>query len=228
MRRFLFPVIVGLGGILVLGWLGMWQLDRLEWKQAILAQIDERRAQAPIPLPPHPTEETDEYRTVQMSGAPTGQELHVLASGTDAGTGYRVISAFETEDGRRILLDQGLLALSDKALAPLTADMTVQGTLLWPDDVNSSTPAPDLAENVWFGRDVQAMSDYLQTEPLLVVLDYASAYDPRLSSLPVNTITIPNDHLEYAITWFLLAIVWFSMSLYWVIRVMRRKDKELE
>lgn len=228
MRRFLFPVIVGLGGILVLGWLGMWQLDRLEWKQAILAQIDERRAQEPIPLPPHPTEETDEYRTVLVSGAPTGEELHVLVSGTGAGTGYRVVSHFVTDDGRQIMLDQGLLSLEDKELAPFVAPMEIQGTLLWPDEVTSSTPAPDRDKDIWFARDINAMAQALGTEATLVVLDFATQYDPRLATLPVETVTIPNDHLEYAITWFLLAIVWFSMSLYWVIRVMRRKDKELE
>jgi surfeit locus 1 family protein len=45
-----------------------------------------------------------------------------------------------------------------------------------------------------------------------------------LTPLPVDTIGIPNDHLEYAITWFLLAVVWLSMSLYWVIRTLRRKE----
>jgi surfeit locus 1 family protein len=122
------------------------------------------------------------------------------------------------------LLDQGLLDLDEKDAEPTRPRMDLRGTLLWPDDVNSSTPEPDLAENTWFGRDVARMAEALDTEPLLVVLAQASDYDPRLTPLPVDTIGIPNDHLEYAITWFLLAVVWLSMSLYWVIRTLRRKE----
>ncbi|WP_235866759.1 SURF1 family protein [Salibaculum griseiflavum] len=224
MRQLLFPILVGLGGLAILLWLGMWQLDRLQWKQEILAGIDSRMMAEPVPLPDAPTEAEDEYRTVLLSGRPSGEELHVLVSGTQAGTGYRVISAFETDTGRRILLDQGLLDLDEKDAEPTRPRMDLRGTLLWPDDVNSSTPEPDLAENTWFGRDVARMSEALDTEPLLVVLAQASDYDPRLTPLPVDTIGIPNDHLEYAITWFLLAVVWLSMSLYWVIRTLRRKE----
>lgn len=227
MRRFLVPLIVGVGGVLILCSLGFWQLTRLGEKQAVLSQIDERRSVEPMPLPPNPVESLDEYKPVRVSGAPTGEELHVLASGTGAGTGYRVISAFVTDEGRRIMLDQGLLALEDKALAPYTAPMDVQGTLLWPNEVTSSTPAPDRAENIWFARDVGPMAEALNTDPILLVLEFSSDYDLRLTTLPVDGVNIPNDHLEYAITWFLLAVVWFSMGLYWVFRIMRHRDREL-
>jgi surfeit locus 1 family protein len=224
MRHLLFPLLVGLGGLAVLLWLGFWQLDRLEWKEGILAGIDARMAADPVPLPDEVTEAADEYRTVTFAGRPTGDELHVLVSGTQEGTGYRVISAFETEAGRRILLDQGLLPLEEKDSAPARPEMAVSGTLLWPDDVNSSTPDPNLEENIWFGRDVTAMADRLGTEPLLVVLARASALDPRIEPLPLDTVNIANDHLEYAITWFLLAAVWVAMSLYWLRRNLRRED----
>ena len=111
MRRLIFPIALGLSGIAVLLYLGFWQVDRLAWKQGVLAEIDARIAAAPVPLPINVGEASDKYRAVSLSGTPTGAELHVLVSGTAAGTGYRVISGFDTGGGRRILLDQGLLAL---------------------------------------------------------------------------------------------------------------------
>ena len=36
--------------------------------------------------------------------------------------------------------------------------------------------------------------------------------------MPVDTTRIPNDHLQYAITWFSLAAIWAAMSLYFVRR----------
>jgi surfeit locus 1 family protein len=224
LRKILFPVILGVAGCGVLIWLGMWQVDRMGWKQGILDNIDARLTAAPRPFDPDVTEDLDEYSRVTLSGTPTGQELHVLDSGTSAGTGYRVISRFETDDGLAILLDQGLLALEAKDAAPLLAPMEVTGTLLWPDDQTSSTPDPDLGRNIWFARNVATMAAELDTLPLMVVVSEATPADPRLTALPVATANIKNDHFEYAVTWFLLAFVWAVMSLFLILRTLRPKD----
>ncbi len=223
LRKILFPLILGIAGCGVLVSLGLWQVDRLAWKEAILTDINARLAATPKQLSFDVTEAADEYSRVTLTGTPTGAELHVLVSGTAAGTGYRVISAFDTPDGL-ILLDQGLLALDNKDAPPLTVPMQITGTLLWPDDVNSNTPDPDLGKNIWFARDIDAMADALQTAPLLVVASTTTPPDPRLTPLPVTTANIKNDHLEYAITWFLLAVVWAIMTLYLIIRTTRPKD----
>ncbi len=224
MRRILFPLILGLSGVIVLGWLGLWQLDRLAWKEEVLADINTRLTAAPVPMPATPIEAADEYMAVTLVGTVVGPELHVLASGTAAGTGYRVIRAFEAADGRRILVDAGLLPLEDKDALPAPQAGTLTGTLIWPDDVNSATPEPDLAKNIWFGRDVVTMSDALQTEPLMVVARDLTPADPRLTLLPVDTAGIKNDHLSYAVTWFGLAIVWAVMTLFLISRTLRTKD----
>lgn len=223
LRKLLFPLILGIAGCGVLVSLGLWQVDRLAWKEAILTDINARLAATPKQLSFDVTEAADEYSRVTLTGTPTGAELHVLVSGTAAGTGYRVISAFDTPDGL-ILLDQGLLALDNKDAPPVTVPMQITGTLLWPDDVNSNTPDPDLGKNIWFARDIDAMAEALQTAPLLVVASTTTPPDPRLTPLPVTTANIKNDHLEYAITWFLLAVVWAIMTLYLIIRTTRPKD----
>ncbi len=224
MRRILFPLVLGIGGVVVLCWLGFWQLDRLAWKEAVLADINARLSAAPSPLPEAPKEAEDEYANVVVNGALIGPELHVLVSGTEAGTGYRVIRKLEEQGGRRVMIDLGLLPLDDKTPpqdAPLGA---ITGTLLWPDDVNSATPAPDLSKNIWFGRDVQAMAETLGTEPVMVIAREMSQPDPRTTLLPVDTVGIKNDHLSYAITWFGLALVWGIMSLFLIFRTLRSKD----
>ncbi|MDG1376672.1 MAG: SURF1 family protein [Yoonia sp.] len=224
MRRILFPLVLGVSGVVVLCWLGFWQLDRLAWKETVLADINTRLTADPSPLPETPEEAADEYANVVVNGALVGPELHVLASGTEAGTGYRVIRKLEEQGGRRVMIDLGLLPLDDKTPpqdAPLGA---ITGTLLWPDDVNSSTPAPDMSKNIWFGRDVQAMAKTLGTEPVMVIAREMSQPDPRTTLLPVDTAGIKNDHLSYAITWFGLALVWAIMTLFLIFRTLRSKD----
>lgn len=224
MRRILFPLILGIGGVAVLVWLGLWQLDRLAWKEAILADINARLLSDPVPVPEDPIEARDEYTSVAVNGALVGPELHVLTSGTEAGTGYRVIRTLQEQSGRRVMVDVGLLQLDDPTPpkdAPLGA---ITGTLLWPDDVNSSTPAPDMSKNIWFGRDVTAMAEALGTEPVMVIARDMAEPDPRTVLLPVNAAGIKNDHLSYAITWFGLAFVWAIMTLFLIFRTLRSKD----
>lgn len=224
LRKLLFPLILGAGGIAILLWLGFWQVDRLAWKESILAEIDARIAGAPVPLPLVAAPEADNYRAVSFEGRGIGDELHVLVSGTAAGTGYRAIRAFEARDGRRVLVDQGLLALEAKDDPAPDVAAQITGTLIWPDDKNSSTPEPDLARNIWFARDVATMADRLDTEPLMIVAHTMSPADPRLTPLPVDSSTIKNDHWEYAVTWFLLAFVWALMSGYLIVRTLRQRN----
>jgi len=217
-------VIIGLGGLAILIWLGIWQLNRLEWKQGVLADIDARVAAEPIPLPVKPNPSADNYLTVIMQGRATGEEIRFLDSGTAAGTGHHIISAFETADGRRVMLDQGLLPLYNEQNTPFTGDVTVQGNIIWPDDISEQAPEGD----EWYARDVSAMAQVLETEAVLIVLSAASEYDPRLTPLAVDTRNIKNDHLEYAVTWFLLAFVWLSMTMFYVARSLRQDTKAKE
>jgi len=222
LRKILFPLILGVAGCGVLLSLGFWQVERLAWKEEILADINGRLTAPPKPFSLFVNEAQDEYTRVTLTGTPTGEELHVLVSGTEAGTGYRVVSRLNTNLGH-IMLDQGLLAIDNKDAAPLISEMQITGTLIWPDDQNAQTPAPDLDANIWFARNVATMSDVLDTQPFMIVASATTPSDPRITPLPVNTSTIKNDHFEYAVTWFLLAFVWAIMSLVLILRTTRPK-----
>ena len=223
MQKLIFPLLLGIVGCAILLWLGAWQLQRLEWKEGILADIDARLAAEPVPLSLNASRANDNYRGVVVVGQPTGEELHVLASGTAAGTGYRVISKFQMQSGPEIMIDLGLLPPEIKDQAPAPTMTEIRGNLIWPDDKNRSTPDKDLGANIWFARDVVEMSQHLDTLPIMIVARSSSAPDPRLIPLPINTANIKNDHLNYAITWFLLAAVWATMTIF-LIRRTRQKD----
>jgi len=113
--------------------------------------------------------------------------------------------------------------------APMPAlplgQVQVAGNLHWPDDRNSATPENDVAGNTWFARDVVQMAAQLQTRPLLVVARQISPAEAGVTPLPVDSSAIPNDHLNYAITWYSLAVVWAAMTLYFLWRNRRPKTK---
>lgn len=224
LRRMILPLVFGIGGTAVLIGLGLWQLDRLAWKEGILAEIEARIAADPVALPATPDPEADRYLPVTVTGVFDGEELRVLASSRDTGAAYRMISALDTAEGRRVMIDRGLLQVEtpEDPLAGQAA--TVTGNLHWPDEVDSYTPPPDLDRNIWFARDVPAMAAALGAEPVLIVA--RSIDGPALATrpLPVDTGHIPNNHLGYAIQWFGMAAVWAGMTLFLLWRIRRRTD----
>ena len=218
----LFVIVFGLAGTAVLLGLGKWQLDRLAWKQAILREIDSKIAAQPVEIPQQPAPAKDRYLPIKAKGQLQPAALRVLVSQKKIGAGYRLISAFETE-GRRVLLDRGFIKIDAPLPAFVKQEMTVLGNLHWPDEIDSYTPPPDRDKNIWFARDVEAMAKELGTLPIFIVASKVSPPEKAVSPLPIDSSSIPNDHLQYAITWFSLAAVWITMSAVFLRRTRTRK-----
>lgn len=221
MRRYLFPLILGVVGTAILIALGVWQLQRLAWKEGMLDQIQARIDAAPVPLPAK-VDPSMKYDPVTVSGRTTGQEIDVLSGTKESGGGYQIVSAFETTDGRRILIDRGFVPQDDRHKPRPPVDLTVVGNLHWPQEKGSATPDPNRTENIWFARDVPAMAAELGTEPVLVVVSEVQGDAQGVQPIPVAIEGIPNNHLSYAMQWFLLAATWAGMTVYLIWRIRQR------
>ena len=210
MRNTIFAVLLGLAGAGVLISLGVWQMQRLAWKEGIIAAAEAMIAADPVALPPVPDPVADRYRSVTVEGRFTGEEAHVLTSTREEGPGFLVIAAYETSDGRRILIDRGFVPETEKTTPRPARAAGVTGNLNWPDDVTASTPPYDAERQIWYGRDVDGIAALLQTDPVLVIA--RSDTGDGVAARPVATTGFRNDHWEYAVTWFSLAAVWLGMT----------------
>ena len=219
MGRLIFLFIIGLGGAAILVSLGIWQVQRLAWKEGILADIESRIEATPVLLPASPDPAKDAYMPVEVTGVLGASYLQVLVSKKNVGAGYRIIRPMLLENGS-ILIDMGFVATGDAAGLKFEEGppLTIVGNLQWPQEVDKFTPAPDLENNIWFARDVDAMAEALGTRPVLVVRRDAPQLGGPLSPMPVDTAAIPNDHLQYAITWFSLALIWVLMTFFFLRR----------
>ena len=221
MKRYIAPVAIGVVGVAILLSLANWQIHRLTWKQGILDEISAMMAHEPAPVWQAVEPNYQRYAPVVMDGVAGDRELHVLVSHKQLGPGYRIVTSFATE-GRTLMLDQGFVADEDRDKARSVLAGRVSGNLHLPEDRSSSTPENDVAGNIWFARDLDQMAVELEVEPVLVVLRDADGLDPMVTPLPLDTAAIPNDHMQYAITWFSLALVWSGMTLFWLWRIRRR------
>lgn len=221
--RVIVPLVFGLLGAAILIGLGIWQLQRLQWKDGMLARIEARIDADPVPLPAAPAPETDNFLPVSLTGTILGPPLRVLGAWRAAGTGFRIVAPVLTSEDRRVMVDFGVLPLDtandDAPVALPEGTIAITGNLNWPDDRNSGTPEPD--GDIWFARDVDAMADALLTERVMVV---ARDVTPQAVPVPapVGIEGVPNNHLGYAIQWFGLAAVWLGMTAYLVWRIRRR------
>lgn len=218
-RRMILPLLFGLVGAAILIGLGTWQVQRLHWKEGLIASAEAKIAMPAVALPTQPDPIADRYLSVTVQGRFLGPEAHVLTSIQGQGPGFLVIAAYQTDDGRRILVDRGFVPETAKTAPRPPREVAVTGNLNWPDDVNSATPPPDEARGIWFGRDVTAMASALGTEPLMLIA--RSDTGDGVQAQPVSA-TFRNDHLGYAITWFSLAVVWLGMTVSYLWRIRRR------
>jgi surfeit locus 1 family protein len=221
MRRYLFPVILGVFGCAILIQLGMWQLRRMEWKEGMLTQIQASIDAPAVPLP-ETVDPSMKYMPVTISGTTTGDEIDVLSGSKEKGGGYQVVSRFITDDGRAIMLDRGFIPQEMRHLERGPTRLNVRGNLHWPQEQGSSTPAPNLDENIWFARDVPEMAKVLKTEPVLVVASFVEGDVQGVEPIPVAIEGIPNNHLSYAVQWFMIAAVWAGMTVALIWRIRQR------
>lgn len=218
-KRMIFPLVFGLVGTAILMSLGFWQLQRMNWKAGILAEIDVRLSEAPVELPAALDQIDDKYLQVEVSGQIEGAELHVLTFG-EGTPGFRVIAPMVLDDGRRILVDRGFLPETEKDAVRIGGDVTAVGALVWPQETDKYVPDPNYEKNIWFARDVPLMAATLDTEQVMLAISRSTNNEGIIPQRV--SINISNRHLEYVMTWFSLAVIWIGMTGYALWRIKRK------
>jgi surfeit locus 1 family protein len=220
-RSLLAPGLVSLICLAILLGLGVWQLERKGEKKALIARILARsKVEPPAVLPPPQSWDSarDEFRRVRVTGRfQHGAEtlVHGLAAGEVPGRalqGYYVLTPFLLEDGGSVLINRGFVPTELKAPASRAAGQvegvtTVTGILRGSEPRTMFVPAPDPVRNEWFNRDIAGISasrGIANPLPYLVEADSTpnSGEWPKGGQLRVD---LPNNHLQYAFTWFGIA-----------------------
>ena len=224
-RKWLFVLFVAVPGLLVLLSLGVWQTKRLAWKEGLLENISYNLSSQPSILPTELKKLEHNYKMVKVEGSLEPRSIFILTPVKGSGAGFRVISPLKLKNGSKILIDRGVIKEQDTdRLETLRQKNLVIGYLFWPNETDYFTPDPNLERNIWFSRDLEKMASFLETQPILVVAT-ENRLDPSLK-MQDPTIDIPNNHLQYAITWFMMAILWFGMSAYFVYKMIKKKKIE--
>jgi surfeit locus 1 family protein len=222
----IIPTLFGVAGTAVLVNLGLWQLSRADEKAALIAGMEARIFEPPVPLPTNFDPDRDRYLPVTTTGRFQPDYTFAMAAQKARGPGFHLISVLETDDGRRVLVDRGFLP---EAAAPSlrveTGDVQIAGNLHWPRDSDRFTPDYDSSRNLFFARDVDQIATQLATEPVLIVLRASNEAVPPATAVPVFQVSIPDNHFGYAVQWFLMALAWSGMTVFFLWRIRPQRDE---
>jgi surfeit locus 1 family protein len=204
-------VVAIVAAVLLLVGLGVWQVERLAWKRALIAQTSARLAAAPVPAP-GPAEwrsvaPADAYRRLRVTGRYRAGADTLTQAVTDYGPGFWVLTPFRSDAGYTLLVNRGFVPTGARP-APPPADTTqVVGLLRLTEPeggfLRSNVPASDR----WYSRDVAAIAAKRGLGTVAPYFIDADRVAPP-GQWPQGGLTVvrfPNNHLSYALTWFGLA-----------------------
>jgi surfeit locus 1 family protein len=210
-----------LAGVALLVSLGNWQMRRLAWKEGLIAAIAERAHGKPASLAEIEQRAAVgadvEYARVQVEGELLNDhEIHLYAFDESHGPGYDVLTPLRLADGSAVLVNRGFVpdALRDPARRPAgqTAGKTeIVGLVRAPETRRMFVPDNDVARNVWYWRDLDAMAaatlgpEATRAHRVFIDAEASPAPPGGWPKGGTTRLELPNRHLEYALTWYGLA-----------------------
>jgi surfeit locus 1 family protein len=218
------PTVFAIFGFALLIGLGTWQVQRLHWKEGLIAAREAAVTAPPIALP-HTLAEArgEEFRHVRIDGKFLGvREFRVHALSRDGGDGYHVVAPFALAAGGTVLVDRGFVPAGAEPAPPSEAGALTGLLRLSQGPPSWFTPDNRPALNEWFYVDPAAMA---AADGLAGVLpfyvDADAGPDPRKYPVGGQTpLDLPNNHLQYAITWYALAA---ALVVYYLLVVRRAR-----
>ncbi len=216
-RPRLWPTVFALPAVLLLLGLGIWQVQRLHWKEELIAERRAATSVAAVPLPRGgAVTPAMEFRHVFARGVfLNDKEILVYASPRLGKSGFDVLTPLAPPAGRFVSPPRGCGRGGPPTPAPrpageIAGPVRVAGLLRLPPRgrPNWFVPDNDPGRNRWFWIDLPKMA---AADGLKRVAPYYVDADarPNPGGWPLGGLTrvrLPNNHLQYALTWFSLAV----------------------
>ncbi|MBS0200273.1 MAG: SURF1 family protein [Proteobacteria bacterium] len=214
MRRLIFLVALVLAfcGFTALG---IWQVERLHWKHALIARVDARVHAEPVALParadwPQASAVRDEYRRVVVSGEYLQHHDTRIQAVTERGPGWWLLTPLREDGGDTILVNRGFVPDDWKGdVAPPAGHVRVVGLLRMSEPNGAFLRKNDVAHDRWYSRDVAAIAQargFGEVAPWFVDAE-RDATAPEWPAGGMTVVRFRDQHLQYALTWFGLALL---------------------
>jgi surfeit locus 1 family protein len=228
-RSLLLPALLAFAVLIALG---SWQIERKAWKENLIASLTARLAAAPEALPapktwPDLDRASNEYRRVEFSAEfDYGHEALVYGAASAfrpdvSGPGYWVFTPARLAGGSVLIVNRGFVPEGRREArsrrdGDVPGAVEITGALRF-GDRGSFTPNDEPEKNLWFARDPAAIAAAKGLGPVApFYVEQETPVPPgglpRPGKIVVN---LPDNHLQYAITWYGLALVLVVVFVAW-------------
>jgi len=221
--------------------LGVWQLNRLAWKEGLIAKVTERLTQPPYDLPqvdewPSLDLETFAYHPVTATGSYLPDKTVLVftslaqAKGKYDGPGDWLMTPFAVDGGGIVFINRGFVpqaqakAFSGSETVP-KGHMSITGIAVAAEQAGAFTPGPDTASRTEWVRDPARLANTSGVSgPILgFTIDAPAGPAGALPQGGETTVDFPNSHFGYALTWFGFALLTPCLLAFWIWRQLRPK-----
>ena len=214
-RPLLWPTFFALPALLVLVWLGTWQLQRLQWKNQLIADFESRATAPPIDLPRGDVRLEMEFRRLALTGRfDHTKEVFMTGRTYEGNAGFHIVTPFTLTDGRIVLVNRGWVSESyrDQSKREFTlaeGELTLAAILRFPGKKGYFVPENEPENGFWFTLVPEQIVRHLGLEGQAESDVYAATIrTSETIELPIAARTetnLRNSHLGYAITWYGIA-----------------------
>ena len=209
-----------MGAVALTTGLGVWQLERREWKRDLIGAVEARAAKPPL-VRAEGVGPEEEYRTVRLVGRFVAGTGFLIQSRTLRGkAGFGVVTPFRLRNGRTVLVERGWVDAAHR-FAEYPASDAVTGTVRFPQPPGPFGLENDPEGGAWFRVDPPAMGRELgmAVEPFYIrATGLGDGWPKPFPARP----GLRNDHLRYALTWFALALAAATVAIVAFVRGGRR------
>ena len=192
--------------------LGFWQLQRLEWKNTLLSKIEDNYNNITIDFPFLESSSQFEYMKSNIDGNYLSEKLMFFyRSNLNGDSGFNVVIPFKTTEGIIVYVDNGWIPFKNKENLDIdfinkSKVYSLSGALIFKKDRKYFTPENDYNENIWYLLNTDEMDSVLDLSSSNYILKLIDQNYFEEFLIEFNPTNIKNNHLQYAVTWFLMAI----------------------
>ena len=194
--------------------LGTWQLYRLQWKLALINEINDGLSSEPVF---YSKINFKNYQKVKFKGEFNFEKQIFLYSLNDNGVpGYEIITPLQTQSNEILLVNRGWIKEELKSESQKNINLidtnSFSGIIKKISKSNPFKPDNDLKNNIWFTVNIEELENYMGFDLNNYILYLENSHNKILTPKKISP-NLPNNHLKYSITWYSVAL---SILLYFL------------
>ena len=218
-KPLMWPTIFFLFSLSILISLGVWQIQRLIWKEDLISFYNDQYQNSVIRLDESSIIPKDiEFRKVKVNGSfLNNKEIQVTGKVYEGNAGFHVITPFVMSNGKIILVNRGWVSENyrmpkTRKFSLLNENIMIEGIARLPQKKGYFVPENDPKNRFWFTIKPNEIRRYLKLDEKIFIKNFYIDIlrDSKQIKLPIGIkpgINLRNQHLSYAMTWFSLAVV---------------------